>query len=253
MFDVTGESNFIGSVTMQGIALFEAETNFAGTVTIEGVVSINGDTNMEGIVTIVGDTNIEGIVTIVGDTNIEGVLQNTGNIEIIGGNINQTQINDEETGLPIPLSNTLFDTSITGNITQINLLPNNPLHTPPTTTLLATSVKSLTLVDGDITQSLGTSTLYNLDVTGLEINIGDNNENNAINIGNSQSTITLEGDIISIGVGSIANIINIGNNFTTLTLKSTSNQPINIDNAMNQFQEQFDADIQQILNEINSF
>jgi hypothetical protein len=153
----------------------------------------------------------------------------------------------------------LFDTSITGNITQINLLPTNPLYTPPTTTLLATSVKSLSLADGNIQQTLGTSSLYNLTVAnnvnlnGLNINIGDNNENNVINIGNQQSTVTVEGDLISIGTSTIANTINIGNNFTTLTLKSISNQPINIENAMNQFQEQFDADINQLLNEINSF
>ena len=106
---------------------------------------------------------------------------------------------------------------------------------------------------------MGTTSLYNLNVVnnvnlnGDLINIGDNNENNVINIGNSQSTITIEGDNISIGLASVANTINIGNDFTTLTLKSVTNQPINIDNAMNQFQEQFDADIQQILNEINGF
>jgi hypothetical protein len=94
-----------------------------------------------------------------------------------------------------------------------------------------------------------TSTLYNLDVIGPSINIGDNNENNVINIGNNQSTITLEGDSISIGVASVANTINIGNSFTTLTLRSNANQPINIENIM----DQMDIDINQILNEINGF
>jgi hypothetical protein len=172
-------------------------------------------------------------------------------MELNGGSIIQAQITNEETGLPTPISspNTFFDTNFVGNITQTNLFPDNPLHTPPTTTLLATSVESLSVTDGDITQSSGTSTLYNLDVIGPSINIGDNNENNVINIGNNQSTITLEGDSISIGVASVANTINIGNSFTTLTLRSNADEAINIENIM----DQMDMDINQILNEINGF
>jgi hypothetical protein len=97
---------------------------------IEGVLSNTGNVDIEGILTNIGDVNITGIVNITGDTNIEGVLTNTGNVEVIGGNIIQTQINDEESGLPLPLSNTLFDTTFNGNITQVNILPNNPLHNP---------------------------------------------------------------------------------------------------------------------------
>ncbi len=73
------------------------------------------------------------------------------------------------------------------------------------------------MANGNINQILGTSSLYNLTVAndvnlnGFQINIGDTPENHIINIGSSQSILTLEGDVITIGVASVANIINIGN------------------------------------------
>jgi hypothetical protein len=244
VFDVTGESNFAGLATFEGetnfagLSTFEGETNFTGAVTIEGETNFAGAVTMQSVAVFEAEANFAGAVT------IEGLLSVTGyDMELNGGSIIQAQITNEETGLPTPISspNTFFDTNFVGNITQTNLFPDNPLHTPPTTTLLATSVESLSVTE--------TSTLYNLDVIGPSINIGDNNENNVINIGNNQSTITLEGDSISIGVASVANTINIGNSFTTLTLRSNANQPINIENIM----DQMDIDINQILNEINGF
>ena len=158
--------------------------------------------------------------------------------------------------LNIFILSSLKETTFNGNITQThtnaNLLNG---ETPFTTTLLDTNLKSLTLANGNITQTLGTSSLYNLTVAnnvnlnGFEINIGDTPENHIINIGSSQSIVNIEGENIYIGVGTVANSINIGNAFTTLTLKSIANQAINIDNAMDQMNE----DINNILNELNSF
>ena len=226
----------------------------ASTVNLHGEVNIATDeTNPLSNINIGNGTNpvnIKSNIVQTGTTTTTLKDTTVKSLAIPNGNISQTLG-----------SNTLRGTTINGNIIQTYTATNtaNGETTEFTTTLLATTVKSLTLANGNIQQTLGTSSLYNLTVAndvnlnGTSINIGDNNENNVINIGNSQSTVTIEGDAISIGVGSVANIINIGNNFTTLTLKSTSNQPINIDNAMNQFQQEFDADIQQILNEINSF
>ena len=63
--------------------------------------------------------------------------------------------------------------------------------------------------------------------------------------------MTLEAETISIGVGTLANTINIGNNLTTLTLKSLTNNPINVDNAFNQFQEEFNTELEELINEFN--
>jgi hypothetical protein len=99
-----------------------------------------------------------------------------------------------EQGLRIELStsNFLLATDFMGSINQIPF----DIDNPPTTTLLATTVKSLSINNGNITQTQGTSNLYKLTVAndvnlnGISINIGDNFENNAINIGNSQSTVS---------------------------------------------------------------
>jgi len=158
-------------------------------------------------------------------------------------------------------SNTLKETTFNGNITQTYTTANTVNgETPFTTTLLDTKVKSLTLANGAITQTLGTTSLYNLTVAndvnlnGFNLNIGNNNEACAINIGNiTSTTINEESQIINIGVATTNNIINIGNYTSILTMKSISNHPININNAMNQFQAQFDADANALLSEIFGF